>query len=138
MPDSKRKTVVMADDDAEDCWLATEAFVESGAEAAFCCVLDGIELMDYLSKPSRSEAKGLPSLILLDLNMPRKNGAEVMIEIRSEPALHNIPIVVLTTSNEEDVPIVIREMADGFITKPATFDEWIAIIKSLAEQWLVK
>jgi len=134
--DSKHKTVLMADDDAEDCWLATEAFGESGAKATFCCVLDGIELMEYLSEPSRSEAKGLPSLILLDLNMPRKNGAEVMIEIRSEPALHKIPIVVLTTSNKEDVPLAISQMADGFITKPATFDEWIAVMKSLAEQWL--
>ena len=138
MTDSKRNIILMADDDAEDCWLATEAFAESGAKAAFCCVLDGIELMDYLSEPSRSEAKGLPSLILLDLNMPRKNGAEVMNEIRSEPALQQIPIVVLTTSNEEDVPHVISEMADGFITKPVTFDEWIEVMKSLAEQWLVK
>jgi CheY-like chemotaxis protein len=128
----------MADDDAEDCWLASEAFAESGVKAVFCCVLDGIELMDYLSGPSRSEAKGLPSLILLDLNMPRKNGAEVMSEIRSEPAFQQIPIVVLTTSNEEDVPYVISEMADGFITKPVTFDEWIEVMKSLAEQWLVK
>ena len=138
MADKEHKIVLMADDDAEDCWLATEAFAESGAEASFCCVLDGIELMDYLSGPSRSEAKGLPSLILLDLNMPRKNGAEAMIEIRSEPALQQIPIVVLTTSNKEDVPPAISQMADGFITKPATFNEWIAIMKSLAEKWLAR
>ena len=94
--------------------------------------------MDYLSEPSRSEAKELPSLILLDLNMPRKNGAQVMSEIRSEPALQQIPIVVLTTSTQEDVPLAISQMADGFITKPATFEEWIAIMKSLAEQWLVR
>jgi CheY-like chemotaxis protein len=136
--DNKLKIVLMADDDTEDCWLATEAFLESGAKAAFCCVLDGIELMEYLSEPSRSEAKGLPSLILLDLNMPRKNGADAMIEIRSEAALQQIPIIILTTSNEEDVPPAISQMADGFITKPATFEEWIAIMKSLAEQWLVK
>jgi CheY-like chemotaxis protein len=138
MPDSKHKTIVMAEDDAEDCWLASEAFAESGVAAAFCCVLDGIELMDYLSEPSRSEAKELPSLILLDLNMQRKNGAQVMSEIRSEPALQQIPIVVLTTSTQEDVPLAISQMADGFITKPATFQEWIAIMKSLAEQWLVR
>ncbi len=138
MPDSKHNTIVMADDDAEDCWLASEAFAESGVAAAFCCVLDGIELMDYLSEPSSSEAKELPSLILLDLNMPRKNGAQVMSEIRSEPALQQIPIVVLTTSTQEDVPPAISGMADGFVTKPATFEEWIAIMKSLAEQWLVR
>ena len=60
MPKRASKTVLMADDDAEDCMLATHAFAESGAEAAFSCVLDGIELMDYLSERSRSDAKELP------------------------------------------------------------------------------
>ncbi len=80
-----QKTVLMADDDAEDCWLATEAFAKSGAKAAFSCVLDGVELMDYLSEHSRSDAKRLPDLILLDLNMPRKDGWQAIIEIKAEP-----------------------------------------------------
>jgi CheY-like chemotaxis protein len=82
-----QKTVLMADDDAEDCWLATEAFAESGANAAFFCVLDGIELMDHLSEHSRSEAKRLPDLILLDLNMPQKDGRQALVEIKAEPDL---------------------------------------------------
>ena len=139
--EGKMITILLADDDPDDRQLTRDAFAQNRLANELHCVEDGEELLDYLHRRGRYEnlnGKPLPGLILLDLNMPRKNGAEVMIEIRSEPALHNIPIVVLTTSNEEDVPIVIREMADGFITKPATFDEWIAIIKSLAEQWLVK
>jgi len=66
--------VLMADDDAEDCMLATLAVAESGAKAAFSTVQDGIELMDYLSEHSRSKEKRLPDLILLDMNKPRKDG----------------------------------------------------------------
>ena len=96
----------MADDDAEDCMLAAHAFAESGAKAAFSCVENGMELMDYLSEHSRSEAKRLPDLILLDLNMPRKDGRQALIEIKSEPALQHIPIVILTTSKaQRDIDI---------------------------------
>ncbi|MGC9966065.1 MAG: response regulator [Syntrophobacteraceae bacterium] len=137
MAEGPQKTVLMADDDAEDCWLATEAFAESGAKAAFSCVLDGIELMNHLTELSRSNATELPSLILLDLNMPRKDGREAIIEIKAEPALKHIPIVILTTSKEEkDVAFSLKAGATAFITKPATFDEWVEIMKSLAESWL--
>jgi CheY-like chemotaxis protein len=81
----------MADDDAEDCMPAKSAFEESGAKATFCCVENGMELMNYLSEHSRSEAKGLPDPILLDLNMPRKDGLEALLEIKSEPALRHRP-----------------------------------------------
>ncbi len=137
MPEAIAKTVLMADDDAEDCWLATEAFAESGAKAAFSCVLDGIELMDHLAEHSRSEAKRLPDLILLDLNMPRKDGWQALIEIKSEPALQHIPIVILTTSEEQkNVDFTLKAGAESFITKPATFDKWVEMMKSLAESWL--
>ena len=135
MPDSNYNTVLMADDDLEDCMMATEAFAESGAKAAFSCVLDGIELMDHLA--AGREVRGLPSLILLDLNMPRKDGRKVLIEIKAEPALQNIPIVILTTSKEEkDIAFCMKAGAKSFITKPASFDEWVKIMKSLAESWL--
>ncbi len=127
----------MADDDVEDCFLATEAFAESGAEAAFSCVLDGIELMDHLIEHSRSKAKWLPDLILLDLNMPRKDGRQALIEIKSEPALQHIPIVILTTSEvQKDIEFIMKAGAESFITKPATFDKWVGMMKSLAESWL--
>ncbi len=137
MDEGPPKTVLMADDDAEDCWLATEAFAESGAKAAFSCVLDGIELVKYLTEHSRSEAKRLPDLILLDLNMPGKDGREALIEIKSDPALQHIPIVVLTTSEEqEDADFSLKAGAESFITKPATFSEWVEMMKSLAEHWI--
>jgi CheY-like chemotaxis protein len=137
VPDRAHKIVLMADDDAEDCMLATEAFRESGSEAAFSCVEDGIELMDYLSERSRSEAEALPDLILLDLNMPRKDGRKALVEIKSEPALQRIPIVILTTSEEQkDIAFTMKAGAESFITKPATFDEWVEMMRSLTESWL--
>jgi CheY-like chemotaxis protein len=129
----------MADDDAEDCMLATEAFGASGAKATFSCVEDGQELMDYLSERSRFEAGGLPDLILLDLNMPFFVKREAAYEIKAEPALQNIPIVILSTSKEDrDIAFSMKAGAESFITKPASFHEWIEIMKSLAELWLVR
>jgi CheY-like chemotaxis protein len=129
--------VLMADDDAEDCMLATEAFEASGAAAAFSCVKDGMELLDHLTERSRSDGGGLPRLILLDLNMPRKDGREALVEIKSEPALRHIPIVILTTSREDrDIAFTKKAGANSFITKPDTFDEWVQIMRSLAEHWL--
>lgn len=129
--------VLMADDDDEDCMLATEAFAEAGAKAAFSCVMDGVELMEYLSERSRSDANRLPDLILLDLNMPRKDGRKALMEIKSDPALRHIPILILTTSKEEkDISFTMKAGADSFITKPNTFTGWIKIMESLIEDWL--
>jgi CheY-like chemotaxis protein len=127
----------MADDDQEDCLLAAEAFAKSGAEASFSCVLDGIELMRHLGERARDDMGTLPSLILLDLNMPRKDGREALVEIKAKPALQHIPIIILTTSKEQkDIAFSMKAGAELFITKPATFDEWVEMIKSLEENWL--
>lgn len=139
MPASDRKTVLMADDDAEDCMLAGDAFAESGAEGAFFCVEDGVELMNYLSERSHSQGERLPDLILLDLNMPKKDGRRALIEIKSEPSLQHIPVVILTTSEElKDVDFTMKAGAESFLTKPATFAEWIEIMKALAASWLAR
>jgi CheY-like chemotaxis protein len=132
-----QKKVLMADDDEEDCLLATEAFAESGAKADFLRVADGVELMDYLSAQSHSESGGLPDLILLDLNMPRKDGREALKEIKSDPALKNIPVVILTTSREvKDIAFTKKAGAESYITKPETFNEWVEKMKYLAKGWL--
>ncbi len=137
MPYPDHKIVLMADDDAEDCMLAKEAFKKSEANVVFSCVGDGLQLMEYLLIRPRFEAGGLPSLILLDLNMPKKDGRKALIEIKAEPALKHIPIVILTTSEEAgDIAFAMEAGAESFITKPATFDEWIDMMKSLVEGWL--
>ena len=137
MTPEHQQAVLMADDDEEDCFLAKEAFEASGVKATFSCVEDGMKLMDYLSKRSRSKPTGLPDLILLDLNMPLKDGREALLEIKSEPALQQIPVVILTTSEEEkDIAFSANAGANSFITKPVTFDEWVEIMRSLAENWL--
>ena len=131
----KCKTVLMADDDPEDCLLAREAFAEIGAEAEFVCVGNGIELLAGLKE--RRQEKGLPAFILLDFNMPQKDGREALVEIKAEPALRHLPIVILTTSREKrDVDFAMEAGAACFITKPDTFDEWIEIMRSLAARWI--
>jgi CheY-like chemotaxis protein len=131
-------TVLMADDDEDDCFLAENAFLEISTKVAFFCIEDGLELMNYLSEHSKSELlNGLPNLILLDLNMPRKDGRQALREIKAEPILGNIPIVILTNSKEEkDISFSMEAGAELFITKPANFDEWVKIMKSLTERWL--
>jgi CheY-like chemotaxis protein len=124
--------ILMADDDADDCTLARNALRESGARGAMRCIENGMELMDYLS---RSESA--PVLILLDLNMPIKDGRQVLKEIKSTPAFQHIPVVVFTTSREsKDIAYSVEMGAQSFITKPNTFGEWVSIMKSLADRWL--
>jgi CheY-like chemotaxis protein len=126
------RVVVMADDDDDDCMLAKDAFRKSGASAAFHCVENGIELLDYLSCPGP-----LPALILLDLNMPRKDGRQALREIKAIPAFRSIPVVVFTTSREEKDIAYSRELgANSFVTKPVTFGEWVEMMRSLAQNWL--
>jgi CheY-like chemotaxis protein len=124
--------VLMADDDDDDCTLAKDAYKESKAPGALECVADGIQLMDYLSR-----SDPLPAVILLDLNMPRKDGRQALREIKAAPALRAIPIVILTTSREkEDMAYTSGMGAVAFITKPAAFGQWVGIMKGLADRWL--
>ena len=89
------------------------------------------------SKAGRRDLERLPGLILLDLNMPGKDGRQALKEIKSFPAFRDIPIVVLTTSREEKDVVFSREMgADSFITKPVKFDHWVRMMTSLADKWL--
>ena len=135
----KAPLVLMADDDDDDCMLAKDAFGESGAYGAIQCVENGIELMDFLARTGKyqKEAVPLPALILLDLNMPRKDGRQALKEIKSIAAFQRIPVVVLTTSREEKDIVFCREMgANSFITKPSSFGEWVDIMKSLTNDYL--
>lgn len=132
----RQQAILMVDDDEDDCFIAAEAFAESGANAAFSFVEDGTKLLDYLSARFSPARHNLPSLILLDLNMPLMNGHDALAQIRSRSDLQHVPIVILTTSGEEDIGAATRAMADGFLTKPTTFDGWVRMMKSLAAKWL--
>lgn len=124
--------ILMADDDEDDCTLARDAWKDSGAPGKIECVEDGFELMEFLSR-----SDPLPDLILLDLNMPAKDGRQALREIKAEPEYRSIPIVILTTSREkEDMAHMIGLGASAFITKPSAFGLWVGMMKGLADQWL--
>lgn len=135
----KRRTILMVDDDAEDCQLARVALDEAGRPHDLRFVRDGEELFDYLRRRGEyenSHETPWPDLILLDFKMPRKDGREVLREIKADPQLRRIPVVALTTSTAEDDIAFSYDMgANSFITKPATFRKWVEIIKILCEYW---
>ena len=136
---NKLITILLADDDADDRLLTRDAFEENRIRNVLETVEDGEELMDYLlhrGKYSGDSAKPHPGLILLDLNMPRKDGREALKEIKSHPALKNIPVVVLTTSKaEEDIFRTYDLGVNSFIVKPVTFDGMVDLVKTLGKYW---
>lgn len=133
-------TILMAEDDPEDRLLTKEGFEESRLVNDLRFVKDGEELMDYLRRRGQfSDARESPrpSLILLDLNMPRKDGREALAEIRADPELRCIPIVVLTTSKaEENIVRSYTLGANSYITKPVTFDGLVQALQALSVFWL--
>jgi CheY-like chemotaxis protein len=136
----KPVTFLMADDDPDDRLLIKEAFEESLVSNSIYFVEDGVELMDYLrhqDKFSDPHTAPMPDLILLDLNMPRKDGREALAEIKSDPNLRYIPVVVLTTSKaEEDIIRSYDIGAASYITKPVTFDGLVNAIRGLGQYWV--
>jgi CheY-like chemotaxis protein len=137
---TKPITILMADDDPDDRELAREAFEENHLANELRFVEDGEQLMDYLNQRGAYAAPGaapLPGLILLDLNMPRKDGREALQEIKADPRLRNIRVVVLTTSKaEEDVVRSYDLSAASYITKPVTFERLVEVIRTLGKYWL--
>ncbi len=136
---AKPITILMADDDADDRFLTQEALSEVTMANDLKFVHDGQELIDYLTRQrdySDGNSAPLPGLILLDLNMPRKNGREALAEIKANPELRRIPIVALTTSQaEEDILRTYDLGVAGFITKPVSFEGLVKSMKVLCEYW---
>lgn len=132
-------TILMADDDEEDCILAREALAESRLANDLYFVQDGEELMDYLYRRGQYAQESnspRPGLILLDLNMPKKDGREALREIKTDPNLRQIPVLVLTTSKaEEDIYSSYDLGANSFITKPVKFSALVQIIKTIGIYW---
>lgn len=129
----------MADDDEDDRLLVKAAFEESAMSNDVRFVEDGEELLDYLlhrNRYSEAQLAPRPSLILLDLNMPRKDGREALREIKSSPDLRAIPVVILTTSKlEEDIYRTYDLGANSFIIKPVTFEALVETVKLLGRYW---
>jgi CheY-like chemotaxis protein len=136
----EKKTLLIAEDDEDHYLLIKEALAAAGASPNLFQVKDGVELLDFLlNKGSYGDTARFPkpSLILLDLNLPKKDGRWALKEIKSHPQLKSIPIIVLTTSQQaEDITCCYREGANAFIQKPAGFKELVDAMKSLSEFWL--
>lgn len=131
--------ILVADDDEDDRLMARDALDEAGLPHELRFVEDGEELLDYLRGRGRYAEPGSaprPGLILLDLNMPRKDGREALAEIKGDPDLRKIPVVVLTTSRtDEDVERTYQLGGNSFIVKPVSFESLVEIMKTLGRYW---
>jgi CheY-like chemotaxis protein len=131
--------ILMADDDPDDRLLTQEAWQENRIANELHFVEDGEDLMDYLYRRGRHAPlidRPLPGLILLDLNMPRKDGREALKEMKSDPNLRRIPVVVLTTSKaEKDIYETYDLGISSYIIKPVTFESLVDIVKTLHKYW---
>ena len=132
-------TILVAEDDEDDRLLMQDALEENRLANDLHFVEDGEQLMDYLLRRgdySNPKTSPRPSLILLDLNMPKKDGREALKEIKAEPSLRQIPIVVLTTSKaEEDILRTYDLGVSSFIAKPVVFESMVQIMKTLGNYW---
>jgi CheY-like chemotaxis protein len=138
MEHSKQKTILIAEDDEDDRLFINKALSEFKEKYAVEFVDNGIDLINHLddgNKYKKNSSK-LPQLVLLDLNMPLKDGRESLREIRSNPKTKMVPVVVLTTSSDpEDVELCYRLGADGFVTKPDRFEELKRCIANIVNYW---
>jgi CheY-like chemotaxis protein len=136
---TQRRTILMADDDAEDCLLARDAIQETGRACDLRCVRDGEELFDYLLRRgeySDGRVAPWPDLILMDLKMPRKDGRETIRDLKADARLRVIPVVALTTSSAgDDVEFAYAAGVNSYVTKPVTFREWVDILEVISRYW---
>jgi CheY-like chemotaxis protein len=140
MPDATAITILMADDDEDDRVLTADALRRSRLVNDMRFAVDGDDLMQYLRGEGAYGPGGIaaprPGLILLDLNMPKKDGREALAEIKGDPELRRIPVVVLTTSKaEEDIFRTYDLGVNSFVSKPVTFEELARVMAALACYW---
>jgi CheY-like chemotaxis protein len=132
--------ILLADDDEEDRELTRDALQDSKLANEMRCVVDGQDLMDYLRREGRyldpSVETPRPGIILLDLNMPKKDGREALAEIKADASLRQIPVVVLTTSNDEQDVFRSYDLGvNSFITKPVTFAGLVEALSTWSRYW---
>jgi CheY-like chemotaxis protein len=128
--------ILLVEDNPDDVALTMEALKEGNIGNDLHVAKDGVEALAFLRKQGTHAGAPRPDLILLDLNLPRKDGREVLEEIKSDASLCQIPVVVLTTSRaESDVINSYRLHANCFVTKPVDFDEFLEIVRSIEHFW---
>jgi len=137
MSDAKPIEILLVEDSPSDAKLTKEALKEGKIANNLNHVIDGVEAMEYLRQKSRFTKAKRPDLIMLDLNLPRKDGREVLRELKNDPLLKTIPIIVLTTSRaDKDILQSYELNANCYITKPVDFPNFIDVIKSIEQFWL--
>ena len=129
--------ILLVEDNPGDVRLVQEAVKEFKVNSTLHVARDGVEAMEYLRREGQYKDRAKPDLILLDLNLPRKNGHEVLAEVKSDPNLRRIPVVVLSTSAEyRDLQQSYDLHANCYITKPMDLDRFIQVVQSIEGFWL--
>lgn len=137
MRKSRPVNILLIEDNPGDVRLAQEAFKEGKINVQLNVVMDGLEAINYLRKIGNYENVDTPDLVLLDLNLPKKDGREVLGDIKADPKLRSIPVVILTTSNaEQDILNSYNLHVNCYINKPVDFDRFFDIIQKIEDFWL--
>ncbi len=128
--------LLLVEDNPADARLIVEVFDGFHIKNNITLVSDGAEAMDYLHKKGSYKDRKCPSLILLDLNLPRMDGREVLQEVKNNEKLRRVPVIVLTTSShEEDVMVSYGNGASAYLTKPADFEDFVELVKTFEDFW---
>jgi CheY-like chemotaxis protein len=137
MDQTKAIEILLIEDNAGDARLAKEALRDAKVRNNLSWVPDGVEAISFLRRQGRFAKAPRPDLILLDLNLPKKDGREVLSEIKTDDALRRIPVVILTTSQaEEDILKAYHLNANCYISKPVDLDQFIKVVKTIEDFWL--
>ena len=129
--------VLLAEDNPGDVWLTREALKGSPVRINLNVATNGEEALAFLRQQGKYTGASRPAMVLLDLNMPKKNGWEVLLEMKKDPELGCIPVLIITTSDaEEDIVRSYQLHANAYITKPDSIDRWASIGKSIEEFWM--
>lgn len=135
--DSISVEILLVEDSPGDVRLTREALREAKIKNTLSVVVDGVEAMAYLRRDGAYADAPRPDLVLLDLNLPRKSGREVLAEIKTDPVLRTIPVVILTTSaDEQDIMRSYEHHANCYITKPVDLEQFLTVVNSIEDFWL--
>lgn len=135
-PGTNHLYILIAEDDADDRFLLETAFDECGLKDNIVFVQNGVELLDHLGNALQNNGKRYPAFIMLDLNMPKKDGREVLKEIKENPELKKIPVIVFTTTrNENDIKRCYELGANSYVVKPVSYDELLKVVTHVRNYW---